>query len=74
VAADFASRTRAFAGVAGTTDQDGLLIEDFALADNLMIAGAITASGGRFIAQGCPPERRWIELAAFETCIADLTA
>jgi len=67
--ADFASRTRAFCGVAGETDPEGMLIEDFALGDNLMIAGAILASGGVFTRRDVAQDEIWSDLAAFEICL-----
>lgn len=68
-ALDFAGRTRAFCGVDGSIDESGLLIEDFALGDNLMIAGAIVASGGVFVRRDVPAADIWTDLAAFETCL-----
>jgi nucleoside 2-deoxyribosyltransferase len=65
----FAARTRAHCGVAGLVDGAGMLIEDFGLADNLMIDGAIAASGGRFVRRGCLPADVWEDLAAFEGCL-----
>ena len=70
VAAGFAARTRAFVGSDGPTDPDGLLIEDFGIADNLMIEGGIVASGGTFFAQDARPDLRWQDLAMFERCVA----
>jgi nucleoside 2-deoxyribosyltransferase len=74
----FATRTRAFcapaarAGADGTwRDGEGLLLEDFSpLADNLMIDGAIIASGGVLVAHDLPRASVWTDLAAFEACIA----
>jgi nucleoside 2-deoxyribosyltransferase len=66
-ATPFADRTRAFLG---TCHADGMAIEDFGLADNLMIEGAIAASGGIFVAEPCPDAERWVRLAAFERCLA----
>lgn len=52
--AGFAARTRAFLGGAGERDGEGMLIEDFpGMRDNLMIEGAIAASGGEmFVGAG----------------------
>lgn len=62
-AVGFAARTRAFLGIAGARDAQGMLIEDFAgMADNLMIDGAIAASGGAFFAGAA--------LDAFARCCA----
>jgi nucleoside 2-deoxyribosyltransferase len=73
-AADFAARTHSFLGVEAKTDHEGMLIEDFAaLADNLMIDGAISASGGTLIRDpNCTPAERWISLDAFKTCLSEL--
>jgi len=73
----FAARSRAFC--AGATvqpdgswrDADGLLLEDFpGLTDNLMIDGAIVASGGHLVRHAVPLPQTWTDLAAFEDCIA----
>ena len=74
----FAVRTRAHCGPAAAAqpdgtwrDGEGLLLEDFApLADNLMIDGAITASGGVLVRRDVPRARAWADLGAFEACIA----
>jgi nucleoside 2-deoxyribosyltransferase len=70
IAADFPTRTRRFCDVDGAVDGAGMLIEDFGLADNLMIDGAIAASGGMFIRHDCPAGSIWSDLAAFEACLA----
>jgi len=64
----FAARTRAFCGVHGARDGDGLLIEDFGLTDNLMIDGAAAQSGGAVIC--CGKEGALGDLAAFRVCAA----
>jgi nucleoside 2-deoxyribosyltransferase len=69
IATDFATRTRALHGHTGTVDADGLLIEDFGLGDNLMIDGAIAASGGVFIRQACELPNIWGDLTAFDACL-----
>ncbi len=69
----FTERTRAWLGRAESHDAEGLLIEAFGLADNLMLEGAITASGGKLIAADLPPDRRWTDLSVFEACIASLS-
>ena len=73
----FTERTRAFLGDAATRgadgawlDGEGMLIEVFGLADNLMIEGAILASGGALFTAEVEDGLRWIELAAFERCVA----
>ena len=49
-------------------------LEDFGLADNLMIDGGIEAAGGAFERVEVVPERRWIDFTAFERCCARLAA
>lgn len=62
---DYAARVRSTAGPGATCDADGLLIEDFGLAENLMIACAIEESGGGITRLAGAP---WESLAAFELC------
>ncbi|MCW3476632.1 nucleoside 2-deoxyribosyltransferase [Limobrevibacterium gyesilva] len=75
-AALFTERTRAFVGggrrgVDGAwRDDEGLLIEAFGLADNLMIDGAVLASGGALFAAEVPAAARWVDLSVFERCVA----
>jgi nucleoside 2-deoxyribosyltransferase len=73
---DFSARTRAFLGTAarlgddGTwRDGEGLAVEAFGCADNLMIDGAIAASGGALEVAELVREERWRDLAAFERCV-----
>jgi len=79
-AADFTTRTVSFlAGAArpcasGWRDQEGLAIEVFGCADNLMIDGAIIASGGSLFTAEVPAAERWTNLAAFERCVAAAAA
>ena len=77
--ADFAARTRAFVGAAATQAPDGtwrdgeaMLLERFGCFDNLMIDGAIVASGGRLDLADLPADRRWTDLGAFERCVAHI--
>ena len=74
VIAGFAARTRGCLGVEAKTDRDGMLIEDFPpLTDNLMIDGAISASGGTLIRHpACAPAERWSSLDAFDACLSEL--
>ena len=70
----FAERTRAAVTATrgedgGWRDGDGLLLEDFGLCDNLMIDGAILASGGSLITEDLPSSTRWTDLAVFERCV-----
>jgi nucleoside 2-deoxyribosyltransferase len=71
-AAPFAARTRAFTrALLATQPAETLAIEDFpGMADNLMIDGAIHASGGRLMTREVPPAARWHDLAAFEAVVA----
>jgi nucleoside 2-deoxyribosyltransferase len=73
----FTERTRAFLGTAAALapdgawrDGEGMLIEAFGLADNLMIDAAILGSGGALFTEAVPAASRWIDLAAFERCAA----
>jgi nucleoside 2-deoxyribosyltransferase len=66
----FAERTHSFLRLTGPVDADGLLIEDFGLADNLMIEAAITASGGVFVRRSCDAGDRWTDLSAFRAVLA----
>ena len=69
----FAERTRAFlGGGVGERDAEGLLVEDFALADNLMIEGAVLASGGTLVLGEVAVAARWRDLDAFARCVAAL--
>jgi nucleoside 2-deoxyribosyltransferase len=75
-AAEFLPRTRAFLGDAvrvradgGFEDAEAMGLEDFGLADNLMIDGGIAAAGGVFERAAAPGDR-WRDLAAFERCCA----
>jgi nucleoside 2-deoxyribosyltransferase len=74
----FAERTRAFLGEAavaspdGWRDGEGMLIESFGLVDNLMIDGAVLASGGALFVVDLPAAARWTDLGAFERCVAAL--
>ncbi|WP_137124611.1 nucleoside 2-deoxyribosyltransferase [Roseomonas sp. HF4] len=81
VAEDFLARTRGFLGDAarpradgGWEDADRMGLEDFGLADNLMVDGGIEAAGGGFERAEVPAGRRWHDLAAFERCVIRLAA
>ena len=78
-AENFAERTRRTHGHACDTagvwrDGEGLELESFGCCDNLMIDGAIAASGGRLETEALPPARRWTDLVAFERCVAAAAA
>lgn len=49
-------------------DGEGLEVEDFGLADNLMLEGAIAASGGVLLRANAP--LGWTDLSLFEACVA----
>jgi len=68
---DYATRVRHMPGSDAAADADGLSIEDFNLAENLMIACAIEDSGGSIIKIAGAP---WTSLAAFERCAASAAA
>jgi nucleoside 2-deoxyribosyltransferase len=67
---DTCLRARTAGGAAH--DAQGLAVEDFGLADNLMIPGAIAASGGvLFTAALADP---WGDLSLFERCVQAVAA
>lgn len=78
VAARFGSRTLAHLGPAarrradGTwEDAEGMAVEEFDLFDNLMLEGAIRASGGVLELEAVPEgPARWRDLTAFTRCVA----
>jgi nucleoside 2-deoxyribosyltransferase len=74
--ADFSARTRAFLGTAAAVsgdgvwrDNEGMALESFGCLDNLMIDGAVVASGGVLEVAELNDEHRWTDLAAFERCV-----
>jgi nucleoside 2-deoxyribosyltransferase len=72
VVADYRRRAEAYrrAGAsAADADAPDVTIEDFGLAENLMIEAAILASGGEVIRRGVPPGREMRDLAGFEACL-----
>ncbi|HEY2132569.1 MAG TPA: nucleoside 2-deoxyribosyltransferase [Acetobacteraceae bacterium] len=52
-------------------DSEGMAIEAFGLADNLMLEGAVLASGGALVTAEVAPASRWRDLGAFESCVAE---
>ncbi len=50
-------------------DDDGNTVEDFGLADNLMIVHALDTFGTPLIVPREPPKDRWRDLTAFEACV-----
>jgi nucleoside 2-deoxyribosyltransferase len=81
VAADFVPRSLGFLGDAARRDAEGrwrdasdMAVEDFGLADNLMIDGGIHEAGGLLVRHDVPEPARWTELSAFEACVRALAA
>jgi nucleoside 2-deoxyribosyltransferase len=50
-------------------DEYGMAIEGFGLADNLMLEGALHASGAELIVCSTPEDRRFTDLSGFERCL-----
>jgi nucleoside 2-deoxyribosyltransferase len=74
-AQQFAERTLNWIGSAAARDEAGnwrdgarMLVEDFGLFDNLMLDGAIAASGGLLVLADLP-SARWTDLTLFERCV-----
>jgi nucleoside 2-deoxyribosyltransferase len=69
----YADRARLFGEVTKCdgllADADGLTVEDFGLADNLMIIHALDRYGGALVTPRARPADIWQDLAAFETCV-----
>ena len=57
---------------ADQTDQNGMIIEDFGLVDNLMIDGAVHRSGFRVTMFHTSQEDRFENLLGFEQCVIKL--
>jgi nucleoside 2-deoxyribosyltransferase len=81
VAGSLLERTRAALGAqvgerpaGGLEDADRMLIEDFDCVDNLMLDGAVEASGTQIVINPTPAERRFVDLAGFEACLKLATA
>ncbi len=71
---DFAARTRAQIGVL-PDPLPGIVVEDFGLADNLMIAGAVEyGGGGRLYRPEDGQARAFDSLDVFERCVAAAAA
>lgn len=73
IAEDYRTRAQAFRHASpGLPDADrpDIAIEDFALAENLMIEIAIRESGGRVICRSVPAGRELEDLEAFRDCLA----
>ena len=79
-ATPFLARSLAFLGSTATA-RDGLwvdgadmLVEAFGLFDNLMLDGAIAASGGVLVTEELPADQRWSDVSVFERCVAACAA
>lgn len=51
-------------------DQNGMLIENFGLIDNLMLDGAVRASGSRIEVHPTGKDEKFLSMDAFECCVA----
>jgi nucleoside 2-deoxyribosyltransferase len=51
------------------TDPDGLAVENFDLADNLMMIHALDIHGCPLVIPGTAPADLWHDLTCFETCV-----
>ena len=51
------------------TDPDGLTVENFDLADNLMMIHALDLHGSPLITPATAPANLWRDLACFEACV-----
>jgi nucleoside 2-deoxyribosyltransferase len=73
VLADYPQRVRAFRARGPATmdsDRPDLEIEDFGLAENLMIEVAIVSSGGRVVRRQVAPGSELTDTAGFAQCLA----
>ena len=50
-------------------DSDGMTVEDFGNADNLMIDAALAEQGHEIVRIAVPPAERFRDLTGFETCL-----
>jgi nucleoside 2-deoxyribosyltransferase len=55
-------------------DAPGVAMEDFDLAENLMLEIAIEACGGRLVRHRARPGEEMTDLTGFKSCLADITA
>jgi nucleoside 2-deoxyribosyltransferase len=69
----YADRVRKFTDVklrdGGLVDAQGLTVEDFGMADNLMMMHALDLHGCALVTPRQAPADIWHDLAAFETCV-----
>jgi nucleoside 2-deoxyribosyltransferase len=71
---DRVARTQALSALGGALfDNSGLVVEDFGLADNLMIVHGLDLHGCALVVSDTAPADPWRDLAAFETCLRLLT-
>jgi nucleoside 2-deoxyribosyltransferase len=72
-AAHYADRVREFTTVTSKdgymTDATGTMVEDFGLADNLMMVHALTLHGQPLVTPRQTPTDIWQDLTAFEVCV-----
>jgi hypothetical protein len=72
IAGDYKGRADAYRALQiGLTDADApdVEVEDFGLAENLMIAAAIMQSGGTVVSRAVPAGQEIRDLAGFEACV-----
>jgi nucleoside 2-deoxyribosyltransferase len=55
-------------------DPDSMMIEGMGMVDNLMLDGGVISSGFEIEVTDVPHARRYVDLAGFERCLAQLTA
>ena len=69
----YADRTEAFIAIHADGDDlidaDGLFVENFGLADNLMMIHALDLYGGPLVMPADQPDDVWHDLASFEACV-----
>ncbi len=72
----FTLERRTYRERAGARDQDALghAVEDFELADNLMIEGGLCESGGRLLVAEEPGEHPFFSARLFQRCVQALAA
>lgn len=73
-ALDLVARSRSYRGgqrLAFDCDSDSIEIEDFDMAENLMIAAAIEASASRMVCQTVAPGHEMTDLSGLRACLAD---
>jgi nucleoside 2-deoxyribosyltransferase len=75
-ATDFRQRTLAWLGKGWSKrrdgsciDADGMLVENYRMADNLMLEGAVLSSGAEVICRSVEAAKRWTDLDGFVACV-----